>query len=436
MLNKIFSFTAVCLLLAGCNADSNEIGALVKGERVSVIGQNNDIDIYEGFGGQAFPLSSEILNLSWPQSGYDSTHVLPNVMASAAPKKLWAASIGRGSGSNSKLIASPVAGKGKIFTIDSVGMISAVDAKSGNILWQANSSSIDNGSMGAGLSVSGDTLYATNGAGDIVALDIATGKTRWRKSIAKPIRAAPSISDNRLFVISIDNKLYAFDASTGSIIWDLVGISESTTLMGAAAPAVNMDSMVAAYSSGDIVSLRVQNGRIFWGYSLAGVSNKGAMTAISDIRALPVIENEVVYALSNSGRMAAIDARTGDRIWELEVGGKDTPVISGSNIFVNTNKNQLVALNKEDGRVIWVQTLQDKKNPEDISSDNVIWTGPILAGERLWLVNSVGYMVGFHPQDGSFDRYQYIGEALFIAPIVIDRTFYVLSDKGNLFALR
>ncbi|MCL2473734.1 MAG: PQQ-binding-like beta-propeller repeat protein [Alphaproteobacteria bacterium] len=435
-LRKIFVFIFFSVFLAGCNADSNRIGALVKGERIAVIGQSGEINIDEAFEGKAFPLSKEILNLSWSQSGYDAAHVMPNVMASTAPKRIWRTSVGRGSDSGYKLIASPVFSKGRIFTIDARGMVSGIDAKDGRILWQASSAASDNRAMGAGLAVSGDMLYATNGAGDVVALDVESGKTKWRRSIAKPIRAAPSVADNRLFIISIDNKLYAFDATTGSIIWDLVGISESTTIMGASAPAVVLDSVVAAYSSGDVVSLRVQNGRIFWGYSLAGVSNRGAMPSISDIRALPVIEDGILYAVSSSGRMAAVNSRTGDRIWEIEIGGKDTVVISGENIFVNTNKSQLVALSKKDGRVIWAQNLQGKKNPKDASSDDIIWTGPVLAGGRLWLVNSLGHLASFFPQDGSLDYYQDIGEPLFIAPVVVDRTFYVLSDRGNLFALR
>jgi outer membrane protein assembly factor BamB len=186
--------------------------------------------------------------------------------------------------------------------------------------------------------------------------------------------------------------------------------------MGAASPAVEGESVIVAYNSGEIFDLRIQNGRPSWSYSLASPTQVGALPAIADIRGLPVIDHGRVYAISHSGRMVCIDQRSGERVWEADIGGIDTPVVAGDAVFVYGGEGQLMALTRASGRLMWVKALPKLADPTDKDSDRIVWTGPILAGERLWMVNSQGQLASFSPKDGS--------------PI------YVVTNDGTLVALR
>ena len=250
------------------------------------------------------------------------------------------------------------------------------------------------------------------------------------------MRAAPTVADNRVYVISIDNDLNALDAKTGDSLWHQSGIAESATLMGASNPAVSGDNVIAAYNSGEIFDLRVQNGRVLWNYSLAAAAQVGALPAIADIRGLPVIDHGVVYAISHSGRMAAIDQRSGDRLWETDIGGIDTPVVAGDTLFVYGGDNQLIALSRANGRVMWISTLPKLVDPADKDSDRLVWAGPVLAGERLWMVNSQGKLASFSLDNGLAADSIDIGSPVYLPPIIADRTLYVMTDEGNLVALR
>ena len=99
--------------------------------------------------------------------------------------------------------------------------------------------------------------------------------------------------------------------SDGSTLWEHQGIVESAGLLGTAAVAVSKDIVVVPYSSGELYAMRVENGRIAWSYSLFFQGRLVADTPLSDIDASPVIINNTVYAGSNSGRLVAIDLRTG-----------------------------------------------------------------------------------------------------------------------------
>ena len=76
--------------------------------------------------------------------------------------------------------------------------------------------------------------------------------------------------------------------------------------------------------------------------------------ALADIHGRPVIDRGRVFAVSHSGRMVAIDLRTGDRVWEQEIASSHSPWVVGDYVFVLANDNELVCLTRDEGKVRWV----------------------------------------------------------------------------------
>jgi outer membrane protein assembly factor BamB len=409
-----------------------------EGERIAVLQNAKQLTIDPSLSGRKPEIAAPMSNRDWPQPGGNAAHTQPHVALADQPKKIWRTDIGAGSSRDYKLLARPVVKGNAIFTMDARGRVAAFDLKDGSRLWRFDTApeDSDHAAIGGGVTVSNERVFATNGYGEVLALNAKDGKLLWRKSVGKPYRAAPTISGDLVFAISIDNELNALSASTGEIQWHHNGIAESATLMGASSPAVSGDAVVAAYSSGELFSLRAQNGRVAWADALAVAGQVGALPAIADIRGLPVIERGRVYAISHSGRMVAIDLRSGERVWENDIGGVNTPAVSGDTVFILSNDNELMALTRDGGRIVWIKGLQRLQDPDDRESDPVFWFGPLLAGGKLWLTNSLGHLVGFDPADGQQQTNLDIDDAFYIPPIAANGTLYVLSDDADLYALR
>lgn len=435
--HRLFFVTVMAGFLAACSGDGPKIGSTVKGTRIAVLEKTTAVKADKNESDSRPQLPDMEANHDWPQSGQNVTHVMPHALLAGVPEKIWKTGIGDGSDSDYKLLAPPVVGNGVVYTMDARGIVSALSGNDGNVLWSFDTTpeDSDDNATGGGLAIDGQTLYAANGFGEILAISVNDGAVLWRKSLLVPVRAAPTIADGRVYAVTIDNQLSALDAKTGDIQWQHRGIAESATLMGAASPAVEGDNVVVAYSSGEIFCLRAENGRVLWNYALTMPTQVGALPAIADIRGLPVVDHGRVYAVSHSGRIASVDLRTGDREWESDIGGINTPVVTPGWVFVLNNDRQLLAIDRENGRIAWVRDMQKLVDPTDNKSDPLTWAGPVVAGGHLWLVNSAGKLAAFKTTDGSEEADIDLGEALYIAPVIASGTMYVLGDEGDLFAL-
>src|SRR5262249_37449185 len=151
----------------------------------------------------------------------------------------------------------------------------------------------------------------------------------------------------------------------GRKLWTYTGESEGAGLLGGATPAVLGNTVVTSDSSGNIVALRAETGKLLWSDNLAGAARGDAIATMADIRGRPVIDREMVIAISNSGTLAAIDLRRGDRIWDKDVGGTQGPWVVGDFIYLVDNDDQLLCLSRADGRVKWAQALPNYEDPEE-----------------------------------------------------------------------
>merc|ERR1711916_191607 len=122
-------------------------------------------------------------------------------------------------------------------------------------------------------------------------------------------------------------------------------------------------------------------------------------SAINDIASRPVLGAGLVFASSQSGVLAAIDGRSGTRVWALPFGSTQAPVISGEFLFAVGVDGQLICVEAISGRVVWVRQLDNFEDMED-KKRRISYAGPILASNRLVTVSSDGRLSAFSPQTG------------------------------------
>jgi outer membrane protein assembly factor BamB len=307
--------------------------------------------------------------------------------------------------------------------MDTAARIHAFDVKSGKDVWTV-SFGVDGkdrkAAWGGGVSVEGDVLYATNGLGDVAALKASDGSVIWKKRPGGPLRGAPSFGNGNVYAMSSDNQIFALKASDGSVEWTEAGATELTGVFGVAAPAIAQGTVVAGFSSGELNAYRYENGRVLWADALTRTSISTSVSALSDIDASPVIDRGRVFAVGKGGRMVSLELVTGQRLWEINVGGISTPWVAGEWVFVVTDDARLLCIARGSGKVRWATQLP----------------GPVLAGDRLILASSQGQLVNVSPADGTVQSTTKAGGPVLLSPLVADGTLFILTNDGRLTAWR
>ncbi len=438
--NRVIGLCALALLAACASPD-----VILPGERLDIRAALDGA----GRGAQTgtpenrsapIRLSRQVNHTDWPQRAGNARHSIQHPALGDSLTLAWATDIGAGNDRRHRITADPVAGQGRIFTIDSRAGVAAV-SETGAPLWRRDLTppgDKPDDASGGGLALSGDVLYATTGFGDLVALDVADGSVIWKQRLDAPAPGAPTVAGGLVYVVSRDNRAWAIDARTGRTQWMLSGTPSVTGVTGGAAPAVGSAVVVFPYSSAQIAAVFRRGGLERWRASVAGARPGRAYAQLSDVTGDPVIRRGTVYAGNPSGRTVAVDLVSGETRWSAREGATGPVWVDGGSVFLVSDQSELVRLKARNGARIWGVALPDfvpVRNPLRLR-DVYAHFGPVLAGGRLWVASGDGKLRGFNPFDGALDVTVDLPAGAATRPIVVNRTMYLVSEDGQLLALR
>ncbi len=282
-----------------------------------------------------------------------------------------------------------------------------------------------------------DTLFVTDGINRVVALDPASGKKRWEKTIEGALRGAPTFNNGHLYVITLADETLALNPTNGETLWRHQGVAEAAGLLGTPSPAAQDSVVVSCYSSGDVVALRAETGQEAWTDNLSGTNEmqNHAVTKLSGFHGHPVLDGDVVVVGNAATRVVAIHVPSGERLWQKEFGLQQTPLSVGNVVYVITPQNDVLAVMKESGQMHWRRSLPRYEDPED-KEDPIFLSGPVLAGGTLWVVTSNGHLLGLDPLSGKDTNKISIPDGVMLSPVVVDGMLFILTDDGKLIAFR
>lgn len=371
----------------------------------------------------------------WGNPGGTADNSPPAQTGSAVLQPAWRANLGAGSNNRARIAAPPVIANGKLYFLDADHRVHALSASDGHQLWTEElrpHHSRDHVARGGGVAVSGSRVFVSTGFGFVVALNADNGHELWRAEASAPFLSAPTVQGERVYAITNDSELVALNVATGEVVWTHQTIAEPAHIMSAPSAAIDGETVIAPFASGEIIAMLAANGRQLWSDSLSRSGRLTSLSAINDIAGRPVVDNGVVFAASHSGVLAAIDIRTGQRLWARSFASTQTPWIAGDVLYAVSVDGELAAFDRATGNVYWVQQLRRTRDQHHSDSGRVVWTGPIMIGGRLVLANSLGQVIAVSPENGQTVAHADVDKAVFIPPIAANGLIYLVTDDARL----
>jgi len=437
---RVSLLIAMTLGASGCGVFKKGKGPStpVLGQRIAVLTGEGDVAVDPATTALPMTLPAPVANTDWTQSGGNPTKSMGQLALGSALGRAFSVQAGRGNSLTARLGAAPIVAGGRVYTIDTLGTVRAFDGSSGAQLWasQTPSEKGNTGSIyGGGIAYDDGRIYATNGLGFVAALDVRNGGIIWQVRPTGPLRGAPTVANDAVYVISQDNQIYSLKETDGSTNWSQAASLEVAGVFGSASPAVGQGTVVAGFSSGELNAYRYENGRQVWQDALQRTSIRTSVSSLSDIDADPVIDSSQVIAVGQGGRMVALDLVTGQRQWELNIAGIATPWVAGDWIFVVTDDAKLICVYRQNGHIRWINQLPQFVKAKSKKGE-IDYSGPVLAGGRLIVVGSNGALIYVDPATGSFQSQTSVGAGISLPPVVANSTLYILDDRGRLTAFR
>lgn len=464
-LRPLAAVLSVAVLVSGCAVGSmvsDTVGdwfqggttkSKLRGERISVMTIDETLHIDDSLTNVPVVLPAPYRNEAWPEPGGYASNAMYHLEAPGPLRQVWVADAGKASDKDSRLTAAPVVANGTIYVLDSQAHVFAFNASTGAPLWDrsivppgkdntwlfgmfgTDTTPDANKGAGGGVAYDDGKIFVTSGFGEVVALDARNGRPLWKQDLGVPIVNAPAANGGRVFVSTQENHFYALAEADGRKLWDHTGIAESAGILQSTSAAVAGEYVMAPYSSGEIYALRVQNGRPAWNDMLTHSGAATALSELDDIAGRPVVDRDIVFAVSHSGVMAAININNGERLWSRDIGGIETPWTAGDYIYVLSSDEQVICLTRKEGKVKWIHQLQRWDDP-DAKSGAVAWAGPVLVSDRLVMVSDRGIAAALSPYTGDLIGKMQIPAGTLIPPVVANGTLYLYTNEAQLVALR
>ncbi|MEL6182849.1 MAG: PQQ-binding-like beta-propeller repeat protein, partial [Myxococcota bacterium] len=227
------------------------------------------------------------------------------------------------------------------------------------------------------------------------------------------------ISGGRVFILSSDEVLHAYDLATGERLWEYKRkIPDYITQQELSTPTVDNDRVYCGFADGSFVAIEAETGAPIWVRDLSG-----GETESTDVDAQPIIDEERIYITSFSGGVFALNRESGEVMWRAEMKGASTVVRSDDLIYTTTSRRHVVALNPNNGKRIWRIRHQRATPTIPMALDDYLLYGSTDGGLYVLDRNLGLPIVKFDPDVG------------FNAPLTVqDNRVFVFSNHGVLYA--
>lgn len=324
----------------------------------------------------------------------DSNAVEPSALdeeflATLVVNEVWSKRIGKGA-EELYLKQTPAVIGDYLFVADRYGRLAATDVGSGAITWEIQDKNVQYTSGPGG----GDGMVLI-GTGDarVIAREAATGKLRWVAKVSSEVLAPPRASDGVTVVRTGDGNIYGLKSATGVEIWNYDRTVPSLTLRGNAAPVIDDDLIVAGFDNGRLVGLDLKTGVPRWDSPLAIARGRSDLERMVDVDAEPVVIGATAFVASFQGGVAAMSIIDGQIEWTREISSYASLAVGAEHVFVTDDQGMIWSLDRESGASAWKQEgLKHRFSTAPIFHDGYIVIGDF-EGYVHWLDATTGEIV-------------------------------------------
>ena len=222
-------------------------------------------------------------------------------------------------------------------------------------------------------------VYVGVGKGDLIAVDLASGKLRWKYSTGNYIgESSPAVGSNAVYIADLDGLLHAVNVRDGTRLWTFKTNAEikSSPIL------VNDLVLIGSYDT-YLYAVEASTGKLRWKLQTQGM-----------VHATPAVQDNLVFIAGCDEIFRAIRIADGRQAYQIASGAYTgaSPAIDGDRAYFGTFNNDVLALDLKTRKILWRYSDPDREFP--YYSSAALSNGRVIVGGRDKMVHALEATTG------------------------------------------
>ena len=315
----------------------------------------------------------------------------------------------------------PAFSGGSLFFVDQEGNVSNMDIESGEVLWETELET----TISAGIVAGFGKLFLSDDQGNLISLDQEDGSILWKSFAGGEVLANVDVDAGLVIVKTASGFLNAFNIETGSEEWSYRSVAPNLTVRGSSSPVINDNIVYATFDNGRIGAFNLKTGLPIWDGAISFTEGVSELDNLIDADSSPVLEGSRIYTVNFQGNLSVFDAAQRRMVWESQESSFYEPFILRGVLGIISADSKISTYSSrtfEDSWKLEEYVLRELSNPETFK-------GYILVGDLE------GYIHAIDPLTGITVARKKVSRNKITTLISRSDSFYVIDEKMRLFSL-
>jgi outer membrane protein assembly factor BamB len=347
----------------------------------------------------------------------------PLASPSLRVQRIWSASVGDRKAAVLRLGLGVSVADNRVYAAGHRGDVVALDLGSGRLLWRTRIRA----PLSGGTAASADLVLVGSSDGRLFAFDPANGASRWQVRLNGEVLAPAAISARLIAVRTVDGKLHGLSPADGHELWSQEQQVPRLSLRGTARPVIVGDVVLCGFDNGKVLAVSVNDGSVQWEATVTPPHGRTELERLADIDSAVGVSGQDVYAVGFHGRVAMLALDTGQVWWSHEASSYRGLTLDGDALYLSTADGEVVALKARTGAEVWRQNALLHRGLSAVAAMD----------DSLVTADFQGYLHWLDKASGALAARVATGKARVSSPpVVAGNTVVVINDRGRIDAFR
>ena len=308
-----------------------------------------------------------------------------------------------------------------LFFSDQKGNVSNIDIQSGEIIWESELDS----TISVGIVAGFGRLFLSDDKGNLICLDQNDGSIQWKSFAGGEVLANVGVDAGLVVVKTASGFLNAFNIETGSEEWSYRSVAPNLTVRGSSSPVINENIVYATFDNGRIGAFNLKTGLPIWDGAISFTEGVSELDNLIDADSSPILEGNRIYTVNFQGNLSVFDAAQRRAVWESKESSFYEPFVLRGVLGIISADSKISTYSSrtfEDSWKLEEYALRELSNPETHK-------GYILVGDFE------GYIHAIDPLTGITVARKKVSRNKITTLISRSDSFYAIDEKMRLFSL-